>query len=234
MKEILVVAALAVVSHACADNLYTREGSVYRNVKLVSADPERMLIVHDGGGCQVRHADLKPDSLSPGLRQQIERLLVEHAEHVERREELRLAKAEFEQRQREKGLIEFEGAWMAPTEREQILLMREKQRLERERAAVELARQKEELRKKKLETDRARYLLDAESDGYRYVKSYPVYYSYRPDHCDKPVVDPNDCKVYGYVPRLRQQTYPSTCNTYNSGPFYNNRSTSAALKPFNR
>ena len=233
MKRPLMIILLVAGLQTSADDLYTKDGSVYRNVRLVSADPVRMLIVYDGGGCQVNHADLKPETLTPALRKQIEELLVEHAALEKRREELRLAKEAFDLAQREKGLVQFEGEWMAPLEREKILLMREKEKLERERQQIELAKQKEELRRQELETERARDLLEGQPHAVQFV-DYSSSHVRWPNHCNDRLPDPNACNTYGYVPKLRQRTYPSACNTWTSGPFYNTRSTSAHLNAFNR
>ncbi|RKX46125.1 MAG: hypothetical protein DRP64_03685 [Verrucomicrobia bacterium] len=72
-----------------------------------------MLIVHDGGGCQVGYADLAPDSLSAQQRNTIEEKLTEYVDRKARREQLQLEQKAFEQAQRGKGLVLFEGNWMS-------------------------------------------------------------------------------------------------------------------------
>jgi len=215
---------------ALADDLSLKDGTVLHNVIVVSADAERMLIVHDGGGCQVYYKDLARDSLTEAQRNEIAVLMKEHVERTARIEQLRLEKEIFEKEQREKGLILFEGNWVSPAQQEEILANRKNILLEQERLKIELAKKEEELLQQQLETERARYLLNETERNVYYVgysssRSCWPRYVHRSDTA-------SPCKTYGYVPRLRQKTYPSTCNT--TGPFYTSRSTGAALKSFNR
>jgi hypothetical protein len=165
-----------------ADNLVTLEGTIYENVTIVSANPERMLIVHDGGGCQVEYADLA-GPLSAEQRKTVEEELKVYAERQVRIERLRqeaeakrVAEEAFAQAQRDKGLILFEGDWMKPADRQEVLAARELDRLEQERVRVELEKQKAELRKAQLLAEQERQRLEAQRKASR--RTYTYYYSY--------------------------------------------------------
>lgn len=176
MKNILIALLVASAVSAWAENLSAQDGKVYRNVTIVSADPERMLIVHDGGGCQVYFKDLVPDSLTAEQRTTVEEELKYHVTREKRMEQLRIEKEAFELMQREKGLIQFEGNWMTPADQQNLLAEREKQRLNLERLRVQLAKEKAALEKERLETEQARRALDADYKRDRFITttySYP-------------------------------------------------------------
>lgn len=164
-----------------AENLSLSDGSQYRNVTIISADPVRMLIVHDGGGCQVEYTDLAPDALSEQQRKRVAIKLAEHVERTARIEQLKLEQKAFEQAQREKGLILFEDSWMKPADRQDILASRELDRLEQERLRVELEKQKLELRKaQQLAEQGDRLLKEPNRLSQIYYYRYPVRGTY---HC---------------------------------------------------
>jgi hypothetical protein len=176
MKTALLILLMMGSQLALAGELVLRDGTVYRNVVIISADPERMLVVHDGGGCQVEYAGLEQDSLTPVQRSQIEGFLKKHVERQARLEELRLEKEAFEQTQLAKGLIKFEGNWMTPADQHKILTMREVARLERERLALELEQKKIELRTAELKAREGDQLLqDRQSSSFIYYtgRNYP-------------------------------------------------------------
>ena len=225
MKAYLVFLLLLTCRISVADVLSTKDGVVYKNVVIVSAQPERMLIVHDGGGCQVDFKDLVPDSLTTDQRKQVETFIRDYAERNARKEKLRMEREAFELTQREKGLDSFEGIWLTPVDRETILLKREKERLERERMELELAKEKVRLEKELLETEKAKYLLDGESsrDSYLIVGGFSSY-DYRKRSkfdavygCRTPSIH-NHRKVGGVYYR---QPYPSRAGVscFNPGPF---------------
>jgi hypothetical protein len=181
MKNRMIIALLCGSQLLFADNLETREGTVFQDVTIISADPERMLIVHVGGGCQVKYTDLVLGALSDQQRKAIENGLKEYTERQIRLEQLR-QKAEilrieqevFARSQQEKGLILFEGDWMKPVDRQEVLASRELERLERELLSVELAKQKAELRKEQLLVEQEQQRLNA----YRRSRNISFYYSY--------------------------------------------------------
>ncbi len=165
MKKLLILMTSVLSFSAAAGNLTAQDGTVYRNVTIVSANPEEMLIVHDGGGCQVRYEDLMPDSLTAPQRRKVEEELEYYAQRQQRLEKARAERERFEAAQREKGLIEYEGAWMTPLEKEELLLLREERRLAMEQQRLQLARERAQLEKEQLETERARDLLEGERRG---------------------------------------------------------------------
>ena len=155
---ILVVLGCGLVQ---AGTLLLKNGTELHHVTIISADPEQMLIVHDGGGCQVKYSELAPDSLSTEQRSLVETLLKKHVERQARLEELRIEKEVFEKAQLEKGLVLFEGNWMSPEERQQILTLREAAKLERERMTLALEKQKLELQQAELKAAEGDRLLGA-------------------------------------------------------------------------
>lgn len=217
-----------------ADNLTAKDGTVYRNVTIVSADPDRMLVVHDGGGCQVYFKDLADHSLTADQRKTVEEELRYYVKRTQRLEKIRAEQEAFELVQREKGRIEFEGGWVTPFEREEILLNREERKLELERKRIQLAKEKAQLEQELLQTEKARYLLEGESRRTT-TFTYGVYSSYRGD-CIYPV--PYRHKKHWAQPKTRHSTIRSGCNngiiytsqnnpyictdgasSYNRGPF---------------
>lgn len=178
MKAEVVVALLLCGAYPLlAEELVLENGKVFRNVTIVAADPERMLIVHDGGGCQVAYADLAPDALSASQRKAVEEGLREHLARKERMERLRLEREQFEAAQREKGLILFEGVWMKPAERQEILASRELQDLEKERMRLELEKQQAELRREEMLAAQERQRLEAQrSSSISFYYGYPARY----------------------------------------------------------
>ncbi len=72
MKALLSILSALCCLTVAAENITAKDGTNYRNVTIISADPDRMLIVHDGGGCQVSYKDLLPDSLSADQRKTVE------------------------------------------------------------------------------------------------------------------------------------------------------------------
>ncbi|MDF7800673.1 hypothetical protein P4C99_14440 [Pontiellaceae bacterium B1224] len=150
-KTILCIIFLVSALHAGAADLQTSSGVVFKNVTIISADPDRMLIVHDGGGCQVEFKDLKPDSLTVEQRSKVEEELRYYTQRSKRLEKIRLETEEFEAEQLQKGLVEFEGGWVTPLERENILIAREERKVELERKRIQLAKEKAELEKLKLQ-----------------------------------------------------------------------------------
>ncbi|MDF7824275.1 hypothetical protein P4B35_09655 [Pontiellaceae bacterium B12227] len=178
MKKML-IALLAICSwSAWAENLTAKDGTLYRNVTIVSANPERMLIVHDGGGCQVEFKDLAV-ALTVEQRQTVEEQLRYYVERTERLEKARAERVAFETAQRSQGKVEFEGGWVTPLEREEILLNREERKLELERKRMQLAKDKAALEKEQLQTEQARYLLEGETRGSTSSFSYGYYRPYR-------------------------------------------------------
>ena len=181
MKNIVIFTLLCGSQLLFAADLETLDGTVFQNVTIISADPERMLIVHGGGGCQVEYADLAPGALSSQQRMAVEKGLKEYAERRIRLEQLR-KKAEmlrveqkaFVRSQQEKGLILFEGDWMKPVDKQEVLASRELGRLERERLSVELALQKAELRKEQLLVEQEQQRLNE----HRRSSQISFYYSY--------------------------------------------------------
>jgi hypothetical protein len=177
MLTVLFAIACVVVQ---ADNLQTLSGQVYKNVTIISADPDRMLIVHDGGGCQVNFKDLKPDSLTSAQRTKVEEELEYFVQREKRLEKMRLETEEFEEAQRQNGLVAFEGGWVTPVQREEILQNREQNKLELERQRVALAKERAELEKEQLQTEKARYLLEGETRNTTVI-TYGYYTPYRTD-----------------------------------------------------
>jgi hypothetical protein len=177
---LLAICAMATV--ALAEDLVAKDGTVYRNVTIVSADPERMLIVHDGGGCQVAYTDLAPNSLTAGQRKAIAAGLKDYVARNERMEQLRqkaeqrrIEQEKFEQAQREKGLVLFEGTWMKPADRQEILANRELDKIEQQRKLVELEKKRAELRQAQLATQQEEQRFEAARNShvtYTYV-GYP-------------------------------------------------------------
>lgn len=165
---------------AWAEDLTAKDGTVYRNVTIVSANPERMLIVHNGGGCQVEFKDLA-EALSVGQRRTVEEELRYYVERTERLERGRIEREAFETAQREKGLVEFEGGWVTPMQREEIVLNRAERKLELERKRVQLAKEMVELEKEQLQTEQARYLMEGETRGSSSTFTYGYYRPYRND-----------------------------------------------------
>jgi hypothetical protein len=188
MKK-LILAVLLFGSHAVlAGNILTRDGTLYRNVTIISADPERILIVHDGGGCQIQYADLAEGALSVKQRNTVEEKLKEYIARKARLEQLKLEKEAFEQEQLAKGLILFEGNWMKPADRQDLLARRALAKLEKERLAVELEKQKAELRKAQVLEQQERQRLEEYRNSrrsYSYYYSYPSYRTSR--NCRYPV-----------------------------------------------
>jgi hypothetical protein len=179
MKRLAMVALLMVFRIAGAEDLTAVDGTVYRNVKIISADPERMLVVHDGGGCQVEFADLVPESLTRAQRAEVERLLKTHVERQERREKLRIEKEAFELAQRQKGLVLFEGNWMTPTDQQKIITLREVAKLERERMKMELEQQRVALKTAQLKANQGDKLLEGDRNRQSTVfytgRNYPSF-----------------------------------------------------------
>ncbi|MEE9367753.1 MAG: hypothetical protein V3V05_02700 [Pontiella sp.] len=166
MKNRLIVTILWITNVVFAGNIATKNGAIFQNVTIVSANPERMLIVHDAGACQVEYTELAAGELSPEQRKTIESKLTEHIERKARIEKLQLEKEAFEQAQRKKGLIQFEDSWMKPQERDEMLARREILKLEKERLRLELETQKEQLRKEQLLAEQGDRLLEPPSRNY--------------------------------------------------------------------
>ncbi|QBG47937.1 hypothetical protein EGM51_11210 [Verrucomicrobia bacterium S94] len=194
MKNLLIVFAMF-CSAAGAESLQLRDGTVFRNAEIISASPDHMLIVHDGGGSQVYFRDLVADSLSAAQREKVKVELQRYAARQARVTEAEARRSAFELAQREKGLIEFEGNWMTPQEKEELLQRREEHRLDLEKQRIQLAREQAVLEREKIDTDRARSLLNGESRRrtttitYGYSTSYrrDCFYRYRkPAHYGKP------------------------------------------------
>ncbi len=181
MKIRLIVMALCMVQGLFAESLVAKDGTIFKNVAIVSADPVRMLIVHDGGGSQIDYADLVPDGLSPQQRNVVAEKLTEHTERKARHEQLKLEQEAFELAQQKKGLILFERNWMKPVEREDILARRELQKFERERMSLELETQKVELRKQQALAEQNKQLLEPPRQTYYYY-SYPRRHHSSPKH----------------------------------------------------
>jgi len=162
---------------AQAENLQLKNGSVLKNTTIISADPERMLIVHDGGGQQIEYAELERNSITPAQRVKIEGLLKKYAERKRKRQELLLQQQAFEKAQMEKGLVLFEGNWMSPADRQQLLTLREVARLEQQRMKLELAQEKIELKKAELKARQGDELLDgpAKSIIFNTGRTWPSY-----------------------------------------------------------
>ncbi|MDF7806722.1 hypothetical protein P4E94_04675 [Pontiellaceae bacterium B12219] len=198
-----------------ADNLQLSNGTVFKNVTIISADPDRMLIVHDGGGCQVDFKDLKPDSLTAGQRVKVEDELRYYALRTRRMELIRLQTEEFEAEQRRKGLLQFEDGWVTPAQRENILQKREERKLELERQRVALAKERAALEKEQLQTEKARALLEGETQRGTTYFTYG-YTSRLDDNCFYPV-------PYRYARGgawTKKSPYISTkgADAYNRGP----------------
>lgn len=213
---ILSIIFLVSALRAGAADLQTVKGIVFHNVIIISADPDRMLIVHDGGGSQVAFKDLKPDSLTPKQRNKVEEELRYYSQRRKRLEKIRLEAEVFEAEQRQKGKVEFEGGWVTPLEREEILIAREERKFEQERRRVQLAKEKSELEKQQLQTEKARYLLEGESRGGTTYISYGYTSRSRRDcHYPVPYNFGRECSGSGnstYITR-------DGAATYNRGPF---------------
>lgn len=182
MKVLLFILSALCGLSVAAENLTAKDGTVYHHVTIISADPDRMLIVHDGGGCQVDFKDLKPDSLTAEQRDKVESELRYYTLRSKRLDKIRLDTEVFKAEQRLKGLVEFEGGWVTPLEREEILIAREERKVELERKRVQLAKEKAELEKQQLQTEKARYLLEGESRrGTTYI-TYGYTSSFRRDY----------------------------------------------------
>lgn len=182
MKHVLMIMLLCSIQNLFASQLVANDGTVFQNVIIISADPVRMLIVHDGGGCQVEYSDLAPNTLSS---QQRETVAVKIAEYVERQakyEQLKLEQKTFEQAQRGKGLILFEDNWMKPAEREDMLARRELKKLERERLLLELELQKAELRQERALAEQNERLLEPPRQTSSYYYGYYRPCRSRPEH----------------------------------------------------
>jgi hypothetical protein len=235
MKSILIAFIAIGCFTTWADNLTTKGGKVYQNVTIVSANPERMLVVHDGGGCQVDFKNLADHSLTAEQRKTVEEELRYYVKRTERLERVRAEREAFEMAQREKGRVEFEGGWVTPMEREEILLNRAERKVELERKRVLLAKERAELEKELLQTERARNLLEGESRrgttyvSYGYYRPYrrdcvyPDPYRYEPD-CSWRKNDRSMLNV-GFNNSLLNKSQSSACfsfdnvSTYNRGPF---------------
>ncbi|MDZ8119454.1 hypothetical protein [Pontiella agarivorans] len=158
MKNLFIVLML-LCGVAGAGQLQLQDGTVFRNVAIISARPDHMLIVHDGGGSQIYFKDLTADSLSAAQWEKVKTELQRYEA-----QQARLAEAEARRSaQREKGLIQFEGTWMSPQEKEELLHRRAEQRLQLEKQRIQLARERAALEREKIDTARARYLLGEES-----------------------------------------------------------------------
>ena len=191
MKKTLVFLLFAVLNVNAAEMLRLQNGTVFKNVIIIGAEPERMLIAHDGGGCQVNYAALVPDSLTKTQREAIEQGLRDYADREIKREELkleqatlRLAEAEFAEAQRAKGLILFEDSWMKPADRQEIMALRELDRIALERQEVELAKEKAVLQKELFLAEQERLALEAQSRN-RTTYIYTSYSSHsrHPSYC---------------------------------------------------
>ena len=191
MKKTLVFLLFAALNVTAAEMLRLQNGTVYKNVIIITAEPERMLIAHDGGGCQVNYAALVPDSLTKTQREAIEQGLRDYADREIKREQLkqgqaalRLAEAEFANAQRAKGLILFEDSWMKPADRQEILALRALDRLELERRKVEIAKEKAALQKELRLAEQERQALEAQSrNRTTYIYTSRPLYSRHPSYC---------------------------------------------------
>lgn len=175
MKRLVLVFLLFGICSSHAENLKTRDGTVYENVTIIAADPEKMLIVHSGGGCQVEFENLSTGALSAaqqkaveeGLRVYAERAAAQQLALVEKK-----AQQAFEKEQLAKGLIRFEGVWMKPGERQEIMAGRELDRLKVEKLRLELEQ-------KRLELEKERQLAEQRDDKLEEYNRYRrVVYSY--------------------------------------------------------
>lgn len=178
-----------------ADNMTTLDGTVFRNVVIISADPVRMLIVHDGGGCQIDFVDLVPDSLTPRQRREVEAGIREYTGRKAKMERLRLEKETFELAQRKKGLVPFEDGWMTPAEKQELLARRELHQLERERLRLELEEKKAERRKQELLARKGDELLTPPRQSYFLYSS--GYYSSTWCGCHPALNCNHSSKTYG-------------------------------------
>jgi hypothetical protein len=168
----------------------------------------------------------------------VEKELRNYVERKDRLEKLRLEKEEFELAQREKGLVKFEGGWLTPLEREEVLLHRKERLLELDRKRVQLAREENELEKERIQTDRARFLLEGEEN--RNATTIITYGSYSPYRrtCITPVPKRHDryCTKDG----INHSTLQTSCNKsviYKPGnnPYISTEGVSAYNRgPFNR
>jgi hypothetical protein len=149
----------------------------------------------------VKYADLA-GGLSAQQRKAIEEGLKVYAERQVRREQLlqeaeatRLAQEAFAQAQRDKGLVLFEGDWMKPADRQEVLASRELDKLEQQRLFVELEKQKTELRKAQWLAEQERQRFEEQRESRSVIYSYYSYPSSR-------TVGPGcgSSRYYGYVP----------------------------------
>jgi hypothetical protein len=171
MKNLLIIILVCVSGRLFADDLLLRDGAILQNVTIISADPVRMLIAHDGGGCQVKYTDLASNVLSAQQRATMESKLEEYVERRARIDQYQLEKKIFEQGQLEKGLILFEDHWMSPAERQELLVQREKKSLELEKLRLELAKEKVELQKQELLARQGDQLLEPPRSSYFFYSS---------------------------------------------------------------
>lgn len=182
MKTIIIILAIvATCESLMASSLTTKNGTVYQNVSIISADLDRMMIVHSGGGCQIEYTDLAPDALSSEQRETLEEKLTEHLERKTKAEQIRLARETFVQEQRDKGLIQFEGEWITPEQRKEILALRdlkEKEQIQRQakldQKRLELRRQEVELQQQKLALKQKERQLENAQPSYIYAGRYPA------------------------------------------------------------
>jgi hypothetical protein len=191
MKMTLVFLLFAVLNVTAAESLRLQDGTVYKNVIIIGANPEKMLVAHDGGGCQVNYEALAPDSLTQTQRESIEQGLRVYADREFRREALkqeqaalRLTEAEFAEAQRTKGLILFEDQWMKPADRQEVMALRALDRLELERQKLEIAKEEAVLQKELLLAERERQALEAQSrNETTYIYTSGPSYSRHPSYC---------------------------------------------------
>jgi len=196
------VVILTGIWSAFGDNILMRDGTVFTNTVIIAADPVQMLIAHDNGGCQVAYKDLKPGTLTKGQKQAIEKGLKAYVERRERLEDARL-KAEakrkeektFEREQLAKGLVCFEGVWMKPAERQEVLAKRELARLKKKRAQAELEKEKANLRNQQKLLEQEKQKLQEYCNRLNHYT-----YSYR-----------NSC-----TPSIYLYSYPGCCGNYYS------------------
>ncbi|MCF7848771.1 MAG: hypothetical protein K9M45_07980 [Kiritimatiellales bacterium] len=199
MRNLIIITLLCGCQLTFGEDIAKRDGTVYRNVTIISADPMRMLIAHAGGGCQVEYKDLASGALSEQQQKEIAEGLRAYAERQGRLEQtqlaaekLRLEQEAYEREQLAQGMIHFEGMWMKPADRQEIMASRELDRLKQERLSVELEQQKAELQKAQILAEQERKRLEEydRSRRYSYSYSYPstrtVYVHGYPNHYKTP------------------------------------------------
>jgi hypothetical protein len=130
--------AAALSSLLCADEIYFKSG--YSRTAVVLSETEETIKFKTDMGISTISRE-KVDFVEKAAPQENQLLLRKWREKEVKEEEAREAKREAERRfdeaQRAKGLIQFEGKWMTPKERDEILELRSRAKEHRRRFEAE-------------------------------------------------------------------------------------------------